>query len=354
MYGAALTLLGCGRGFFTPDGEPSDSIDTQEPPPTTDTTTVRPDIPGWLAGVNLSAADFNPYALPGTYGTDYTWPTEAELDYFASKRMNVVRVPFRWERLQPGPMGEFDAAEVARMDAFIDDATGHELTVILDVHNYARYWGGLVIEGRPIEEYTDLWRRLAERYRDEPLVIFGLMNEPHDLATENWLAAANAAIAAIRAAGAHNLLLVPGNAWTGAWSWHDTWYGTPNATLLTGVVDPDDNFAIEVHQYLDWDSFGTSADCVSGTIGSERIAAFTEWARSHGVRAFLGETGAASNPICDAAVDDLLTRLELDNDVWMGWTWWAAGPWWWEYPYSIEPRKDGSDAPQMAILSRHL
>ncbi len=48
-----------------------------------------------------------------------------------------------------------------------------------------------------------------------PKVIFGLMNEPHDLPTENWLTAANVAIAAIRATGATNLITVPGNAFTG-------------------------------------------------------------------------------------------------------------------------------------------
>ena len=32
-------------------------------------------------------------------------PTRAELAYFASKGMNVIRVPFRWEVLQPAAEG---------------------------------------------------------------------------------------------------------------------------------------------------------------------------------------------------------------------------------------------------------
>ena len=118
------------------------------------------------------------------------------------------------------------------------------------------------------------------QFAANPRVLFGLMNEPHDMPTEQWLVAANAAIAAIRAVGAQNLILVPGNAWTGAHSWSDSWYGTSNATVMRGIVDPAHNFAFEVHQYLDGDSSGTSAQIVSPTIGSQRLASFTSWLRS--------------------------------------------------------------------------
>jgi hypothetical protein len=33
----------------------------------------------------------------------------------------------------------------------------------------------------------------------------------------------------------------------------------------------------------------------------------------------------------------------------MGGTYWAAGPWWGNYPLSVEPR-NGQDRPQMAVL----
>jgi hypothetical protein len=41
-----------------------------------------------------------------------------------------------------------------------------------------------------------------------------------------------------------------------------------------------------------------------------------------------------------------------NNDVWLGWTWWAAGPWWGEYMFTVEP-KNGQDRPQMAILEKY-
>jgi hypothetical protein len=40
--------------------------------------------------------------------------------------------------------------------------------------------------------------------------------------------------------------------------------------------------------------------------------------------------------------------------VWNGWTWWAAGPWWGNYIFSVEPNADGSDANRiMATLQNY-
>jgi endoglucanase len=172
--------------------------------------------------------------------------------------------------------------------------------------------------------------------------------------TEQWLSAANAAIAAIRSSGANNLVLVPGNGWTGAHSWSDSWYGSPNAQVMLGIVDPAKRHAYEVHQYLDGDSSGGSPSCVSQTIGVERLTAFTAWLRSHAKHGFLGEFAGGDNPTCHAAIDKMLAYLGDNRDVWSGWTWWAAGPWWGSYMFSIEPRGDGSDAPQMGWLTPYL
>ena len=54
-------------------------------------------------------------------------------------------------------------------------------------------------------------------------------------------------------------------------------------------------FTQEMHQYLDSDGSGTSATCVSSTIGAERLAAATTWLQQNGLKGFLGEMGAGSN-----------------------------------------------------------
>lgn len=304
--------------------------------------------------MSLAGAEFGEGSLPGTYGTHYIYPSAASVDYFRAKGMTVVRLAFRWERLQPTLMQPFNSDELARLSAFVDGATAGGTTVLLDPHNYARWHGNLIgSTAVPNAAFADFWSRLAARYKDNPKVAFGLMNEPHDMPTEQWLAAANAALAAIRGAGAGNLVTVPGNAWTGAHSWAQDWYGTPNATVMKGIVDPGSNMLFEVHQYLDGDSSGRSESCVSGTIGSERLQGFTAWLRSNGYRAVLGELGAADNATCRQAVTDALAHLEANRDVWSGWVWWAAGPWWGNYMYSIEP--NGTvDKPQMATLAPYL
>ena len=154
--------------------------------------------------------------------------------------------------------------------------------------------------------------------------------------------------------GASNLVLVPGNAYTGAHSWNDDWYGTPNAQVMTGVIDPGNNMVYEVHQYLDQDSSGTSRECVSSTVGSERLVEFTDWLHDNDARAFLGEFAAGDNSTCLSALDDMLGYMDDNTDVWLGWSYWAAGPWWGDDMYEIESNDGLPVDPQIGVLQDHL
>ena len=58
-------------------------------------------------------AEFAPQHVPGVFGTDYTYPTHTEIDYYASKGLDVVRLPFLWERLQRTELGPLDARSLA-------------------------------------------------------------------------------------------------------------------------------------------------------------------------------------------------------------------------------------------------
>lgn len=303
-------------------------------------------------GVSLAGAEFGT-AYPGIYEKDYIYPDQTEVDYFKGKSMNTLRLPFSWERLQPTLGAAFNATELGRLDGFVTAATAKGVSVVIDPHNYARWNGSVIGSGVSNAQFADLWSRLATRYKSNNKVIFAIMNEPNTMPTEQWLSAANAAIAAIRAAGAPNLVLVPGNAWTGASTWNANWYGTPNATVMLNVVDSGNNYAYEVHQYLDSDSSGTSPTCVSTSIGVERLTAFTAWLNTNGKRGFLGEFAGADNATCKAAVTNMLQYMQTNNNVWIGWTWWAAGPWWEDYMYTIEP-KAGVDRPQMSWLAPFL
>ncbi|HET9904361.1 MAG TPA: glycoside hydrolase family 5 protein [Xanthobacteraceae bacterium] len=306
-----------------------------------------------LTGVNIAGAEFGT-ALPGRPGTDYFYPSPQTIDHFAAKGMNTVRLPFRWERIQPALGAPLEEAEFERLDSAVHRGLAQGMTVLLDVHNYAAYRkqpiGSTAV---PVDALADLWGRLAARYKDKPGVVFGLMNEPKGLPTETWLAAANAAIAEIRRRGARNLVLVPGNGWTGAHSWLGGGYGTANAAVMTKISDPAHHFAYEVHQYLDADFSGTHPQCQSETIGAEKLKAFTDWLRQRRRKGFLGEFGAGAGPTCLAALEAMLAFIDRNADVWLGWTYWAAGPWPRDYFTSLQPI-DGEDRPQMAILEKHL
>jgi len=313
-----------------------------------------------LRGVSLSGAEFGGNAIPGTYGQNYTYPTHDEVDYFVGKGMTILRIPFLWERLQPALNAPLDDTELGRLDDIVNYAAGAGTNVLLDPHNYASYDGNVIGYGDvTAAAFADFWGRLADHYKALPQAYFGLMNEPHSvtggqtLKTEDWVTAANGAIQAIRATGATNTITVSGNGYDTASGWNDTWYGLSNANQLLKIVDPLDKVIFEAHQYMDSDGSGTNPACVSSTVGSSRLSTFTGWLRTSKKHGFLGEFGAGTDPTCLAAIDDMLTHVDEYSDVYVGWTWWAAGPWWGSYFSSVEP-DGGADKPQMPVLVKHL
>jgi endoglucanase len=303
-----------------------------------------------LLGVNLAGAEFGSN-VPGVYGTDYTYPTHAEVDYYAAKGMGVIRLPFLWERVQRSEFAALDATELGRLDDVVNYATGKGLKIEIEPHNYGYGFGALIGTAQtPNSAFADLWGKLAGHFQSNSGVIFGLMNEPHDQSASAWLGSANAAIAAIRGAGASQEILVPGSYWDGAW----TWVSSDNDTVIgAGVQDPAHNFAFEVHQYLDADGSGTHFGAVSATIGVERLTAITQWAEATGNRLFLGEVGVTNDQTSLTAFDGMLTYMQQHTGAWQGVTYWAGGPWWGNYMFSIEPQ-NGVDKPQMGILVQHL
>ena len=88
---------------------------------------------------------------------------------------------------------------------------------------------------------------------------------------------------------------------------------------------------------------------MSAEIGVERLTAITQWAEATNHRLFLGEVGVATDQTSLTALDRMLSYMQQHTNVWQGVTYWAGGPWWGDYMFSIEPQ-NGVDKPQMAIL----
>ena len=305
-----------------------------------------------LTGVSLSGAELNANALPGKQGTDYVYPDAQTMHYFASRGANCIRLPVLWERLQPALGGDLSTAELAYLDKAISDAQANGERVIVDIHDYGRWRGRVVGSNVPASAFSSFWSDLSRHINLLPnggSVIFGLMNEPHDIGALQWHKAEQDAMDAIRENGSRNLVLASGADWDGA---HSV-VSDGNASLLQTLTDRTGNFAIELHQYLDGDSSGTSADCVTPADAQARLRPATAWLRANHLHGFLGEFAASSTPACLASLDAMLTLLDRNKDVWIGWTDWAGGPWWGHYMFSVQPQ-DGRDAPQMSVLARHM
>ncbi len=302
-----------------------------------------------LRGVNLSGAEFG--SLPGTAHIDYDYPAAAEFQRIAAG-MAAVRLPFRWERLQPRLSEALDPAELARLDEAATAGAAAGLTVILDLHNFGHYAGKMIgSPDVPVEAFVDVWRRMAMHFRDQPRLVFSLMNEPFDMQARDVAAASGKAIAAIREAGAHQLVLVSGTAYSGAHSWESDLPVGNNAREMLAVQDPLDRFAFDLHQYLDADFSGRAAECSKAAEAVAAIDHVGAWLASHHRRGFLGEFAASDRPECLATLKTLVKHVNADPEHWIGWTAWGAGAWWPpEYVFNLQPTQAG-ERPQMRTLA---
>ncbi|KKI22020.1 glycoside hydrolase family 5 protein [Sphingomonas sp. Ag1] len=312
----------------------------------------RPALPERYMGVNLAGGEFRTEMLPAVHGRDYAYPDGAAASPFLAAGMTAVRLPFRWERLQPTPMAPLDTGELAHLNASLEALRGFKL-VILDLHNYANYKGVKLGTGNaPGALLVDFWTRLAKHYRNDSRIAFGLMNEPNGIDGALWRDIAQETLSAIRITGARNLVLVPGSNWTGAHSWTKGGERS-NAARMSSLRDPVRNMAFEMHQYLDAHSTGTSDACISPEQVATRLASATEWLREHHARGFLGEFGAPPTSDCLVALETMVSLLDDGRDVWLGWTYWAGGARWNHYPLSIQPDA-GGPKPQMQVLMPYL
>jgi endoglucanase len=312
----------------------------------------------FLTGVNLASPSFGPQIEKGgprgRHGREYTYPIARYTPgyqshvYFLSKGMNTFRIPVLWERLQPKLDGGFNPFETKRLKDTVRTLTGLGAYVVLDVHNYARYEGQLIgTADVPVARFAALWSSLASEFKDDERVFFNIMNEPHGIDARSWTEIAQTAIDAIRETGARNLLLIPGINFTGASHWNDD----GNGERLLDLRDPADNTAFDAHTYLNARGTGLDEDCVDEEIGVARLKPFVDWLKQNDKRGFVGEFGAGRGSVCLAALENMARYMLSNSDVLLGWTYWAAGPWWPEdYFTSVEPRPDGSDAPQLAAL----
>ncbi|KAJ5767763.1 endo-beta-1-4-glucanase B [Penicillium manginii] len=298
-------------------------------------------------GTSESGAEFGNGNIPGVLGTDYIWPDTSAIQTLRDAGMNIFRVPFLMERLVPTTLTSSpNAVYLQSLKSTVEYITSTGAYAIVDPHNFGRYYGNIITS---TSDFAAFWTTVAAEFVSNDKVIFDTNNEFNTEDQTLVLDLNQAAINAIRAAGATSqYIFVEGNSWSGAWTWT-----TVNSNMVN-LTDPQKKIVYEMHQYLDSDGSGTSDTCVSSTIGQERVQSATEWLQSNGKLGFLGEFAGGANSVCQSAVTGMLSYMQDNSDVWLGASWWAAGPWWSTYIFSIEPPSGTAYTYYLNLLSAYF
>ena len=302
-----------------------------------------------MLGVNLSGAEFG---KNHRYGYDYIYPSEKDIAAYATRGAELIRLPFKWERMQTEPGGSLNQAELGRLKAFLEAAERQGVKVVLDLHNYGRYGDKVLGTAElPQQVFADFWGKLAAQVGSYKAIYgYGLMNEPHGFASDEvWPAAAQAAVNAIRVVDATHTIIVGGDAWSSAKMW-------TSANKKLDIKDPQDKILYEAHVYFDNDGSGVydasyDKEHAYPTIGADRIRNFVDWLDEHDARGFIGEFAVPdTDPRWLTVLDNFLATVESAG---LDATYWGAGPWFGNYKLGLL-KKDGTERPQLDVLEKYL
>jgi endoglucanase len=321
--------------------------------------------------------------------SDYAVHSTAIVDYLAKKNVGVLRFLFSWERMQSTLNGPIPAASSGNYKRYFDDykrivdyATNVKgMTVIVEPWQAGSDGGvgGPTWRGNRVGDgtvtsahFADFWSKMARVYASNPRVAIGLVNEPNNMNTLVWFGVAQAAVTSIRASGFTGEIHIPGNGWTAAGNWNDSWYdtGSPKRSNAYGwlnargagkpLQDALGKLVVSVHTYADSDAAGSSTTVVSTSISRARLTGVTDWARSQGLKVFVGEIGMYSGASNAAANwNDFVDYLDASSDAFRGFAWWGCGkPGWWNDVgasggghFSITPTNDyATDTVNMTMI----
>jgi endoglucanase len=236
------------------------------------------------------------------------YTAEADIERIAAEGFNSVRVPINARFLiEDGTVLQIKENRLALIDRVIDWCRTHSLYVILDLHGAPGGQTGtniddsandlpeLFLNEKNKQLTVDLWRALAERYKDEWIVAgYDLLNEP----LPNWFAQYNGQItplykdiiSAIREVDQRHMIILEGAHWATDWSIFDERL--------------DDNLMLQFHKY--WNNPDT-----------ESIQPFLDKREELDFPIFMGEGGENN---CDWFTGAF--RLYEDHDIsWNFWTW---------------------------------
>ena len=233
--------------------------------------------------------------------------TRDDIAFIKEAGFNSIRVPFDYKLLTPEELpGVWRDSGFDLLDRVVNWSTQEGLYVILDMHcapggqtgaNIDDSWGypWLYESSQSQQRLADVWRRIAERYRDNPTVLgYDLLNEP----LPNWPELRK-----------YDSML------------------EPLFKKITKAVREVDQNHIVILEGVDWDSslrnFGPPFDPKSvysfhkywTPVAKESIQPFLDFRDKYDVPIWLGESGENTNEW----ISDMVELVE-GNDI--GWAFW--------------------------------
>lgn len=332
----------------------------------TNTTSTIPEydnIP--IRGINISGAEA---------GTDVSYAymgmpdLQQDMTFYIDQGMNSMRFPINWNYITSSANStQASAAGDAYLTKVVDsvkEMLDAGLTVILDLHNYMRFSpGSYAGDGNQIataQQTYNIWSIISDKMHDVAVahpdtLLFEVFNEPNSMKTTQVLANNNAGIDAIRDAGLTNMVVLEGNSWSGLHSWFDggnATDGLSNAQVMTraNIIDPLNNYAIAVHQYVDWNGSGTSPTGQSLSSFKQYLDMdkFMDWVHANDMKVLLTEFGGGAEANSMTDVNYLLDQVQANPYVdgeggFLGWTAWIGGHTWAQYNFNyVGPDANGN------------
>lgn len=316
--------------------------------------------PPQMFGVNMAGAEFDPepYGIPQVDGA--VW------QYYKDKGLTLIRLPFRWYRIQPTVNGT--TFNFTHLDQALAHAQSRGMKVILDMHSGGAHQKGdtapkIGSTQVPISAFAFFWSEMAKKYKDHPAVIgYDLVNEPH-LTEAVWFEAAQEAVNAIRRWDTNKFVYVENTNNSSSEHWK-----APSPRVNIDIKDPVGRLVYSAHSYWDHrrnpnanpayeanDGYYESNDDPHDDIGVEDVKPFVEWLKTRPYAyGHVGEYAIPSNYYKEGWEEALRRFLQYLRDNNISGTYWAGGNNW-TFSYTVcnpQPSITSPEKSQIFILQQ--
>jgi len=233
--------------------------------------------------------------------------TEADIARIKELGFNGVRPAMNWRLFMDEETGKFKKEGFQLIDNLVEWCDRHGVYIILDMHgapggqtganidDSANNFPELFSKPENQQRFIDLWVELAQRYRDEPIIIaYGLINEPLPKKfaqfNDQLEPLYKKTVAAIRTVDPYHIISLEGANWSTDFSI----FGPPF----------DDKLIFQFHKY--W-----------STPDTKSLRQYLDFRAQYNVPIYNGESGENNLSWYQAAY-----QLYEDHDIgWLFWPW---------------------------------